>query len=85
MRMTAHMTAPTDPGRDLVTADLFYGRTDGRPFSREDYVMTDPDRTPTIRTWTDGDRFAVLRPCVLRDEDPVWDAIWTATTNAVAR
>ncbi|MBQ3808977.1 MAG: hypothetical protein II840_13600 [Kiritimatiellae bacterium] len=66
-------------------AELFYGRTDGRPFRREDDVPTAPDAAPTIRTWTDGDRFAVLRPCVLRDEAPVRDAIRAVATKAVAR
>ena len=83
MRMTAHAAAPADPARDPAVADLFYGRTDGRPFVLEDYALANRGRTPKIRAWTDGDRFVVLRPYTPRDEDAVWDRFFEITTNVV--
>ena len=83
MRMTAHATAPANPERNLAVADLFYGRTDGRPFVLEDYALANRGRTPKIRAWTDGDRFVVLRPYTPRDEDAVWDRFFEITTNVV--
>ena len=83
MRMTAHAADPANPARDPAVADLFYGRTDGRPFVLEDYALANRGRTPKIRAWTDGDRFVVLRPYTPRDEDVVWDRFFEITTNVV--
>ena len=83
MRMTAHATDPANPARDPAVADLFYGRTDGRPFVLEDYALANRGRTPKIRAWTDGDSFVVLRPYTPRDEDAVWDRFFEITTNVV--
>ena len=83
MRMTAHAAAQADSARDPAVADLFYGRTDGRPFVLEDYALANRGRTPKIRAWTDGDRFVVLRPYTPRDEDAVWDRFFEITTNVV--
>ena len=83
MRATAYAMAPADSTQDVVIADLLYGRTDGRPFVVEDYFLSNRDRTTKIRSWTDGDRFVVVRPYTPKYEDPVWDRFFEITTNAV--
>ncbi len=83
MRILASASDPAD-GSKGVAGDLFYGRVNAHPFSRDDY-RDGKEKDDLVRSWTDGTRYLVLVPTSARNEDPVWDRLFATATNAVAR